>query len=48
MCPSLPIPAALTGRLARDERVKGQGPGELLLLVDAIKRGLRASPPGRV
>uniref|UniRef100_B0SZL1 GCN5-related N-acetyltransferase n=1 Tax=Caulobacter sp. (strain K31) TaxID=366602 RepID=B0SZL1_CAUSK len=36
------IPAALIGRLARDERVKGQGLGELLL-VDAIKRVLGAS-----
>lgn len=36
------IPAALIGRLARDERVKGQGLGELLL-VDAIKRILGAS-----
>ena len=33
------IPAALIGRLARDERVRGQGVGELLL-ADAIKRVL--------
>ena len=31
------IPAALIGRLARDERVRGQGVGELLL-ADAIHR----------
>ena len=31
------IPAALIGRLARDERVRGQGTGDLLL-ADAIKR----------
>jgi GNAT superfamily N-acetyltransferase len=31
------IPAALIGRLARDERVRGQGVGELLL-ADAIQR----------
>jgi GNAT superfamily N-acetyltransferase len=31
------IPAALIGRLARDERVRGQGVGELLL-ADAIRR----------
>jgi len=36
------IPAALIGRLARDERVRGQGIGELLL-ADAIDRILRAS-----
>ena len=35
------IPAALIGRLARDERVRGQGVGELLL-VDAIRRILGA------
>jgi len=35
------IPAALIGRLARDERVKGQGMGDLLL-ADAIKRILGA------
>jgi GNAT superfamily N-acetyltransferase len=35
------IPAALIGRLARDERVRGQGVGELLL-ADAIRRGLGA------
>lgn len=35
------IPAALIGRLARDERVKGQGMGDLLL-ADAIKRILAA------
>lgn len=33
------IPTALIGRLARDERVRGQGAGELLL-ADAIKRVL--------
>jgi ribosomal protein S18 acetylase RimI-like enzyme len=33
------IPAALIGRLARDERVRGQGVGELLL-ADAIHRVL--------
>lgn len=31
------IPAALIGRLARDERVRGQGVGELLL-ADAVRR----------
>ncbi|HZF10336.1 MAG TPA: GNAT family N-acetyltransferase [Thermoanaerobaculia bacterium] len=31
------IPAALIGRLARDQRVRGQGVGELLL-ADAIRR----------
>lgn len=35
------IPAALIGRLARDERVRGQGLGDLLL-ADAIKRILGA------
>jgi predicted GNAT family N-acyltransferase len=35
------IPAALIGRLARDERVRGQGMGELLL-ADAIDRILGA------
>ena len=35
------IPAALIGRLARDERVRGQGVGELLL-ADAIQRVLGA------
>lgn len=35
------IPAALIGRLARDERVRGQGVGELLL-ADAIRRILGA------
>ena len=35
------IPAALIGRLARDERVRGQGIGELLL-ADAIHRILGA------
>jgi GNAT superfamily N-acetyltransferase len=34
------IPAALIGRLARDERVRGQGLGEILL-ADAIQRVLR-------
>lgn len=36
------IPAALIGRLARDERTRGEGLGELLL-VDALKRVLEAS-----
>jgi GNAT superfamily N-acetyltransferase len=36
------IPAALIGRLARDERVRGQGIGELLL-ADAVRRILSAS-----
>ncbi len=36
------IPAALIGRLARDERVRGQGVGELLL-ADAIVRILSAA-----
>lgn len=36
------IPAALIGRLARDERVRGQGVGELLL-ADAGRRILSAS-----
>lgn len=35
------IPAALVGRLARDERVRGKGIGELLL-VDAVRRILGA------
>ncbi|KGM34181.1 GNAT family N-acetyltransferase [Inquilinus limosus] len=35
------IPAALIGRLARDERVRGRGIGELLL-ADAIRRILGA------
>lgn len=35
------IPAGLIGRLARDERVRGQGTGRLLL-ADAIKRILGA------
>ena len=35
------IPAALIGRLARDERVRGRGIGELLL-ADAIRRILAA------
>jgi ribosomal protein S18 acetylase RimI-like enzyme len=35
------VPAALIGRLARDERVRGQGIGELLL-ADAIQRILAA------
>jgi len=35
------IPAALIGRLARDERVRGRGVGELLL-ADAIQRILGA------
>jgi ribosomal protein S18 acetylase RimI-like enzyme len=36
------IPAALIGRLARDERVRGQRIGELLL-ADAVRRILSAS-----
>lgn len=36
------IPAALIGRLARDERVRGRGIGELLL-ADAIRRVLEAN-----
>ena len=36
------MPAALIGRLARDERVRGQGIGELLL-ADAVRRILGAS-----
>lgn len=36
------IPAALIGRLARDERVRGKGLGELLL-TDALRRILDAS-----
>jgi ribosomal protein S18 acetylase RimI-like enzyme len=36
------IPAALIGRLARDEQVRGQGIGELLL-ADAVRRILGAS-----
>jgi ribosomal protein S18 acetylase RimI-like enzyme len=35
------IPAALIGRLARDERARGRGLGEILL-VDAIRRILEA------
>jgi GNAT superfamily N-acetyltransferase len=35
------IPAALIGRLARDQRVRGQGVGELLL-ADAVRRILGA------
>jgi len=36
------IPAALIGRLARDQKVRGQGIGELLL-ADAVRRILSAS-----
>jgi len=36
------IPAALIGRLARDERVRGEGVGDLLL-ADAIRRILGAA-----
>jgi GNAT superfamily N-acetyltransferase len=36
------IPAALIGRLARDERVRGEGIGELLL-ADAVRRVLGAA-----
>ena len=37
------IPAALVGRLARDQRARGQGVGELLLM-DAIHRILGVGP----
>jgi len=36
------IPAALIGRLARDERMRGQGIGDLLL-ADAVRRILHAA-----
>lgn len=36
------IPAALIGRLARDERVRGMGVGELLI-ADAVRKVLEAS-----
>ena len=36
------IPAALIGRLARDERVRGEGVGDLLL-ADAVRRVISAS-----
>ena len=36
------IPAALIGRLARDEKVRGEGVGDLLL-ADAIRRVIGAS-----
>src|SRR5271157_178659 len=36
------IPAALIGRLARDERVRGKGVGDLLL-ADAVRRVLGAA-----
>jgi len=36
------IPAALIGRLARDERVRGEGVGDLLL-ADAVRRVLGAA-----
>ncbi len=36
------IPAALIGRLARDERVRGEGVGDLLL-ADAVRRVLSAA-----
>ena len=36
------IPAALIGRLARDERVRGEGVGDLLL-ADAVRRVIGAS-----
>jgi GNAT superfamily N-acetyltransferase len=36
------IPTTLTGRLARDIRVKGQGVGELLL-ADAVKRAVQVT-----
>ena len=40
--PHYPVPAAILGRLAIDQRYQGQGLGELML-ADAIKRVLRAS-----
>jgi predicted GNAT family N-acyltransferase len=36
------IPAALIGRLARDQRVRGEGLGDLLL-ADAVRRVIDAS-----
>ena len=40
--PRYPVPAAILGRLAVDQRYQGRGLGELML-ADAIKRVLRAS-----
>ena len=40
--PHYPVPAAILGRLAIDQRYQGRGLGELML-ADAIKRVLRAS-----
>jgi ribosomal protein S18 acetylase RimI-like enzyme len=40
--PRYPIPAAIIGRLAVDQRYQGRGLGELML-ADAIKRVVRAS-----
>lgn len=40
--PHYPVPAAILGRLAIDQRYQGRGLGELVL-ADAIKRVLRAS-----
>jgi hypothetical protein len=40
------IPAVRIGQLARDERVRGQGVGELLL-ADAVRRMLGAAAVGR-
>ena len=40
--PHYPVPAAIIGRLAVDQRYQGRGVGELML-ADAIKRVLRAS-----
>jgi ribosomal protein S18 acetylase RimI-like enzyme len=37
------VPAALIGRLAVDQRFRGQGPGAALI-VDAIARAMRAEP----
>jgi hypothetical protein len=41
------IPAALIGRLARDERVRGEGIGDLLL-ADAVRRVLGAARARRL
>jgi GNAT superfamily N-acetyltransferase len=40
--PHYPVPAAILGRLAVDQRYQGRGHGETLLL-DAVRRVLRAS-----
>ena len=37
------VPAALIGRLAVDQRFRGQGPGAALI-VDAVARAMRAGP----